>query len=213
MTDNSNPQDWKKFKAIRSMVFFCYEKHEAILSTRHKKRGIDNRDLPEILRGACYECIPAVDEHDQSGHSYLVVNISRNNAKRLFGKRGLPSFVFVEFNNDGSTHCEYLEKQNTDERYHYKENDFIVIEDSCQLETPSETGGMFKFVGEHFRFSAPLSVLIPIDDAIYSNICRLLRKLEKEMNGENVETILEFAINRVGFTPAMYRQAITRSLL
>jgi hypothetical protein len=213
MTNNSNTQNWKEFNAIRSIAFFSNEKHEVIPSPKHKKKDIDDRDLPEILRGACYKCIPIANGQDHSGHSYLVVNISRNNAKRLFGKRGLPSFVFVEFNNDGSTHCEYLEKQNTDERYHYKENDFIVIEDSCQLETPSETGGMFKFVGEHIRFSAPLSVLIPIDDAIYSNICRLLRKLEKEMNDENVETILEFAINRVGFTPAMYRQAITRLLL
>ena len=213
MTVNSDPQDRKNFNAIRSIVYFCYEKHDVLPSSKHKKKNADHHYLLQILKDACYECIPVVDEHGCSSHSYLAINISRDNAKRVFGKGGLTSFIFTEFNKTGITHSEYWEKQNVEERYHCKDNDFVIREESEQLKWYSDVEDKYSVIGERFRFSVPWSVLLPIDDSMYSNICRLLRNLKKDVNSENVETILEFAVNRIGFTPTMYRQAVTRSLL
>jgi hypothetical protein len=203
----------KGFYAIRSIVYFSYERHEVIPSSKHKKRIVDNRNLLQILKDACYKCIPLVDERNHSSHSYLVVNISRDTAKRIFGKRELTSFVFTEFNKTGNTHSEYWEKQNVEERYHCKDNDFVIREESELLKGFFDAEDKYSIIGDHNNFSVPMSVLLPIDDSMYSNICRLLRNLKKDVNSENVETILEFAVNRIGFTPAMYRRAITRALL
>lgn len=213
MTDNITHKTPKGFYAIRSIVYFCFDRPKVIPSSKHKKRIVDNRNLLQILKDACYKCIPLVNERNHSSHSYLVVNISRDTAKRIFGKRGLSSFVFIEFNKAGTAHSEYWENQNFEERHHCKDNDFVIREESEQLKGFSNTEDKNSIVGEHYNFSVPFSVLLSIDEALYSNICRLLRNLKKDVNSENIETILEFAVNRVGFTATMYRQAITRALL
>lgn len=73
MTDNITHKSPKGFYAIRSIVYFCYEKHDVIPSSMHKKRIAGNSNLLHILKDACFKCIPVVDEHGCSSHSYLAI--------------------------------------------------------------------------------------------------------------------------------------------
>lgn len=61
--------------------------------------------------------------------------------------------------------------------------------------------------------SIPYSILKSIDDKFYANICAYLTKTGEDATIKNIERFLEFAINRVGYTPAMYRKAMTKGLL
>ena len=73
MTDNITHKTPKAFYAIRSIVYLCYEKNDVIPSSKHRKKNADHHNLLQILKDACYKCIPVVDEHGCSSHSYLAI--------------------------------------------------------------------------------------------------------------------------------------------
>lgn len=61
--------------------------------------------------------------------------------------------------------------------------------------------------------SIPYSILKSIDEKFYANICAYLTKTGEDATIKNIERFSEFAINRVGYTPAMYRKTMTKGLL
>lgn len=61
--------------------------------------------------------------------------------------------------------------------------------------------------------SIPISILKSVDEKIYSNICAYLTKTGEGATKKNIERFMEFAINRVGYTPAMYRKVMTKGLI
>jgi len=61
--------------------------------------------------------------------------------------------------------------------------------------------------------SIPYSILKSIDENFYANICAYLTKTGEDATIKNIERFSEFAINRVGYTPAMYRKTMTKGLL
>lgn len=63
------------------------------------------------------------------------------------------------------------------------------------------------------KSSIPYSFLKSIDEKFYANICAYLTKTGEDATKKNIERFLEFAINRVGYTPAMYRKVMTKGLI
>ena len=80
-----------------------------------------------------------------------------------------------------------------------KDVSFLYVKSSLDVKTPI--------------CSIPYFILKSIDEKMHANICSYLTKTGEDVTKENKERFLEFAINRVGYTPAMYRKVMTKGLI
>lgn len=200
------------FSAIRSIVVLTAENPDTRPSSR-KDNKKSNRSLLQYIKDANYKYVPAVGKFDNKENSYVVVNMSIETAKRICGKHEQTSFVFSKFDRDGSVHSEYWEKDDKTKPYS-KDNDYVKKDESEEWIDCSDADDNYTIVGKKFKFSIPFSIFESIDATMLENLRSYIRRADlKEATQSDIDVFLDFAINRVGYTPAMYRKVLTKSLM
>lgn len=144
---------------------------------------------------------------------YMVLNISAESASRYCGRFQQTSFVYHNFNDDGSLYGEYWEKRNVNAPYDKKDNPYIKKDESKEWLSHEDAEDSYTIIGSNFRYEIPFSVLNETDDAINENLGRIVESLKKKGCIASKNTLLEFSIHRVGPTPFIYRQWIYKGLI
>lgn len=165
------------------------------------------------LREGYYVTMPAkLKQHDRE-KGYAVVNISLENAKRIFGMYKLPSFIFIHFSDNNETESEYWEIENVHAPYDKRNNLYVKKENTCEWKDESGKMGCYSVIGNEFQYSVSVSMLDNIRAMLKDRLLQIVAS--EERNGRNVSAndLLDFSISRVGMAAYLRRKAINYNII
>lgn len=197
------------YNGIRTMAVLTSENPDSQTVPRNINRK-NLKMLHKSLKSANYVSIPSKGQWGgEKENPYTIINISRESAARYCGKYQQTSFCFYELEGDSTVNCEYWEKEDPNLPYHPEQNNYIKKGQTKEIiETPNADDN-FSQIGKEFKYSA---VFENINESIGKNLNVMMKN---GFGGKNntVETIMEFAINRKGQTPYIYRGHLYKGIL
>lgn len=195
------------FSNIKTLVVFTTPKNDSVELKRSQ-----NNSLLSVLKDGGYKYVPANGLfNNKPEDSYMVFNMSLKTAKILCRRFEQTSFIWSQFGDDGSVYSQYRKKQNVDSSCHIRTNDYRLKDECDTWIDPSDAEDGFTVVGKEFKYSVPLGVFENINKKFDENIKRICEHESNRGSTISSNEILDFAINRVGLSPFLYRKAITRN--
>ena len=186
-----------RFKAIKTIV---------VLTAENPKDTKSNHPLLNDIKEGGYAYVSTMGKLGNLEKLYAVFNMSVETAKMLCGRYRQTSFVFTQFQEDGTIHSEYWEKQIVEALYHKGRNDYVKKE-ACDGVQQATDG--FTVHGSQFKYHIPFCVLESVNRLFTGNIQRIIEAERKRGNDAiDEEKLLDFAIYRVGMPPYLRRKAI-----
>ena len=171
-----------------------------------------NNSLLSVLKDGGYKYVPAKGQFNgKTEHPYVVFNMSLKTAKILCRRFEQTSFIWSQFGDDGNVYSQYWEKQKVDSSCHIRTNDYILKDERDTWIASSDAEDDFTVVGKDFKYSVPLGVFENINKKFDENIKRICEHESNRGSTISSNKILDFAINRVGLSPLLYRKATTRN--
>ena len=143
-------------------------------------------------------------------HPYAVFNMSVDTAKILCGRYQQTSFVFSKLK-DGIIHSEYYEKKYPELKYNKRTNNYIKKDECDTWDDMSDANDKFTVIGKKFKYSIPFEMFNTVNEGICENLNRL-ESFQRKYGNDSITTeeVLDFTINRVGYTPYLWRKAVTK---
>lgn len=220
------------YNAIKTFAVFTAENPDSQEATDKYNRKV-NKSLAKALKDNGYVCLPAKGKFGETPlsanieHPFIVLNISLESCKAFCGYYQQTSFIYHKLE-DGKFIAQYWEKEDTEEPYNKKSNDYVLkdeeenIVDNFNMDSDdmnyTEIGSG---VGKNYRYSIPFSIFNEVNQHINENLERMVAyRKEKYNDNRDKEQYLEQA-NRIGIYEnklekpinACMRKAINRGLL
>lgn len=198
------------FNNIKSIVVLTAENPDSKELPRTQNSKL-NKSLLQAIKMGGYKYVPAIGQfYGNPEHPYAIFNMSLDTAKILCGRYQQTSFVWSELT-DGEIHSEYWEKQDVSAPYNQHENDYIMKDDCETWMDQSDAEDGFTIIGKKFKYSIPFSIFESLNYTFGKNLQNIVEQERRRGNRTITESkILDFAINRVGQSPMLYRKAIIR---
>jgi hypothetical protein len=211
--ENAFKKGKRGLNAIKTIVVFTSENPDGQeMSSQFNKKA--RNSLLSTLKQGGYACVPAVGQFgNNKERPYAVFNMSLGTAKNFNGRYQQKSFIYSQLNDDGSIHSEYWEKEDTEKPYNKHHNDYIM-KDQCDEWDMSDAEDMFTVVGKNFKYSIPFSIFADTYEAISNNASALVEQERRRSNGTtiNEDRLIDMTINQVGYSPCLWRKALTRGI-
>lgn len=190
------------------MIRFNTIKTIIVLAAKNPEDTKANHPLLNDIKEGGYAYVSATGKLGNVERLYAVFNMSIETARMLCKRYQVTSFVFTQLQENGTIHSENWEKQNVEVPYHKDRNDYVKKE---ECEAVQEATNEFIVLGGQFNYQIPFSVLESVNRLFIDNIQRIIEAERKRGNDEiNEDTLLDFAINRVGMPPYLRRRAIIK---
>ena len=212
--ENAFKKGKRGLNAIKTIVVFTSENPDGQeMSSQFNKKA--RNSLLSTLKQGGYACVPAVGQFgNNKERPYAVFNMSLGTAKFLNGKYQQTSFIYTQLNDDGSIHSEYWAKEYENEPYNKHHNDYIMKDQCDEWEDLADAENDFTVVGKNFKYSIPFSIFADTNEAISNNASALVEQERRRSNGTtiNEDWLIDRTINGVGFSPYLWRKALTRGI-
>ena len=211
--ENAFRKGKRGFNAIKTIVVFTSENPDGKKMSSQFNKKARKLLLPTIKQGG-YAYVPAVGQFGNAEHPYAVFNMSLDTAKSLNGRYQQRSFIYSLLNDDGSIHSEYWEKEIENEPYNKHHNDYIMKDQCDEWEDMADAEDYFTVVGKTFKYSIPFSIFADTNEAISNNASALVEQERRRSNRTtiNEDRLIDFTINGVGYSPYLWRKALTRGI-
>ena len=162
-------------------------------------------ELNAIENGG-YKIEPIIGNlHNSSKQLYVAFNMSLKTAQYICERCQCTTFVWNELTNDGYVHSQYWEKEDASSKDYVVKYECLKEIDQCNVD------GTFTVIREKFNFSIPFSTMERLNEKFSKNITQIIEQEQKRGNATlNREQILDFAMNKAGQSPMLYRKAIIK---
>ncbi len=141
---------------------------------------------------------------------YAVFNMSVETAKGLCRRYRLSTFVYTELMEDDRIHSEYYEKTEDAVPGQKADNTFIMKEKCHRQLKVNDASEDLTVIGTNYQYSIPHHVVEDANRLFIKNIQHMIEVEKKRRNTINEDSILDFAIHRVGLPSYLRRDAIIK---
>jgi hypothetical protein len=136
--------------------------------------------------------------------------MSVETAQDLCRRYQLGAFVFTELMEDNRIHTEYYEKAEDTVPDHKADNTFIKKEECHRRLKVNDASEDLTVIGTNYQYSIPHHVVEDANRLFIKNIQHMIEVEKKRGNTINEDSILDFAIHRVGLPSYLRRDAIIK---
>ena len=199
------------YNAIKTMAVFTAENPDSTSQPNNVNAKLNSNLYKDLKKGG-YVTFRVNGHFGNVEHPYLVINISAEAAAYYCGKYQQTSFVFHTLIN-GQLHSEYWEKKDETAPYNPKTNPYVKKDESDEWVNEKDADDYYTIIGDSFKYSIPFSIFNEVNESINESLDRIISEKLDEGVETSKDKLLDFTINKVGQTPALYRKAIYRNLL
>lgn len=121
----------------------------------------------------------------------------------------IQSFVWSLLNEDHSVSSQFWAKSNESQSMQLA--DYIIKEECVSPTGQCVTEGVFTVAGKEFGYQVECGILAEVNAKLGKNIRRIVEREQAIGNTFTEEQILDFAMNKVGQSPLLYRKAIIKT--
>lgn len=146
----------------------------------------NKRDLLTYLKQNHLKFTPVQGKFDgATENSYMIFNISFEQAKRLSGKFEQTSFFYCYPNGKGDVISEYWEKEDSNKPYSSVKNDYVCKETTTAwTKLSKDTEDNYSVIGGDFKYTIDLKLFESVNNDIINNAKQIV-----ESSGNDCETI------------------------
>lgn len=168
-----------------------------------------SRMLATIKEGG-FLILPLTSQNqDCTQHLYMAVNMSLETVKYFSKHWHQVSFVWSLLNEDHSVSSQFWAKSNESQSMQLA--DYIIKEECVSPTGQCVTEGVFTVAGKEFGYQVECGILAGVNAKLGKNIRRIVEREQAIGNTFTEEQILDFAMNKVGQSPLLYRKAIIKT--
>lgn len=173
---------------IKCFAVFTAENPDSQPTDRKTNKNL-NKELFDTLR-VQYTIVPTQGKFGNVENSFIVFNITRENAMYYCGKYQQTSFVYSSIDEDGQLLSEYWEKQDAGKPYDKKTNPYVEKDRSAEWVDMSGADDFYTIVGKKFKYSIPFSIFESYSNGLKSML---------ESATENEDAIMNIIVEGVGY--------------
>jgi predicted RNA-binding protein with EMAP domain len=199
----------KKYGGVKSFAVFTSQNP---MSQEVDKKDNSKliKDLKKTIKNYKYVYVSVDGFFDGNKEdSILVFNIKQEVVSNLCGKYNQTSFIYAEPDED-RVKFEYWEVEDTDTPYNKSSNNYIKKdEETKSIDGTNELGFTVIGKGKHeVKVTIPFSVFGYVNEKLLENA----KNYAKERNC-SVDTVFEWAINRIGDAAIPYRTNLNKNII
>lgn len=195
----------KKIAGINSFAILTSENANSLnpneLSGQERRDALkinkkNKRDLLTYLKQNHLKFTPVQGKFGgTTENSYMIFNISFEQAKKLSGKFEQTSFFYCRPNDKGDVISEYWEKEDDSKPYSSVKNDYVCKETTTAwTKLSKDTKDNYSVIGGDFKYTIDLKLFESVNDEIINSAKEIVESLN---NTETVQGVISRAYTRI----------------
>lgn len=164
------------------------------------------KELSTILKQNHLKFVPVQGKFGGAiENSYMVFNISFEQAKKLSGKYEQTSFFYCYPDDKGNVISEYWEKEYDTKPYSSTKNDYICKEKSTAwTKLSKDTKDNYSVIGGDFKYTIGLKLFESVNDDIVNNA----KEIYEKHNYNSVDEVITESYTKIGQKYGLFRSKL-----